>query len=163
MCLRMERSCLRSPHHLAGRMQVGIQALDAALHHVLSFGSRKEPLLIMAFVWEHTHIACSANSLAGQVGTIDADVEHLSLQHGALFALLRCETASETHQAQCLVPSTDSEELLAGVLDFTAVEGTIAVPPVVARNLFGHGGDTPQETSVSVTYRRLPKGKAPIS
>ena len=48
--------------------------------------------------------------------------------------------------------------LHAGVLEFTAVEGTIAVPPLVARNLFGAEAGVPQGHSVTVTYRKLQKG-----
>ena len=48
---------------------------------------------------------------------------------------------------------------LAGVLDFTAVEGTVAMPPLVARNLFGSEAGVPHGQSVKVTYRRLQKGK----
>ncbi len=48
----------------------------------------------------------------------------------------------------------------AGVLDFTAVEGTIAVPLLVARNLFGPEAGASQERTVAVTYRRLQKGRA---
>ena len=50
----------------------------------------------------------------------------------------------------------------AGVLEFSAVEGTVAVPPLVARNLFGDGASAPpQGASVTVTYRKLPKGGFP--
>ena len=46
-----------------------------------------------------------------------------------------------------------------GVLDFNATEGMVAVPPLVARNLFGDGAGTPPDgATVTVTYRRLPKG-----
>ena len=47
---------------------------------------------------------------------------------------------------------------VAGVLDFTAVEGTIGMPPLVARNLLGEHDGASDQTSVTVTYRRLQKG-----
>ena len=48
----------------------------------------------------------------------------------------------------------------AGVLEFSAVEGTVAIPPLVARNLFGDGASAPpQGAAVTVTYRKLPKGR----
>lgn len=53
----------------------------------------------------------------------------------------------------------DIAMLHAGVLEFTAVEGTIAVPPLVARNLFGAEAGVPQGHSVTVTYQKLQKGR----
>lgn len=48
----------------------------------------------------------------------------------------------------------------AGVLDYTAVEGTVGMPPQVLRNLFGDGAAAapPEGSRVTVSYRRLPKG-----
>ena len=48
---------------------------------------------------------------------------------------------------------------VSGVLDFNATEGTVAMPPLIVRNLFGDGMSSPPEgATVTVTYRRLPKG-----
>ena len=45
----------------------------------------------------------------------------------------------------------------AGVLDYTAVEGTVGVPPLVSRNLFD-AELPPAGAAVAVTYCKLPKG-----
>ena len=46
-----------------------------------------------------------------------------------------------------------------GVLDFTAVEGVAALPPHVARNLWGGSGHVPEgEARLTVIYRKLLKG-----
>ena len=46
-----------------------------------------------------------------------------------------------------------------GVLDFTAVEGVTALPPHVARNLWGGSGHVPEgEARLTVIYRKLLKG-----
>ncbi|EIE20461.1 hypothetical protein COCSUDRAFT_43901 [Coccomyxa subellipsoidea C-169] len=46
------------------------------------------------------------------------------------------------------------------VLAFTAAEGTIGMPPQVARNAFGDGASvSPEGATVDVLYRRLPKGE----
>lgn len=48
------------------------------------------------------------------------------------------------------------------MLAFTAAEGTIGMPPQVARNVFGNGASAPLDSAtVDVLYRRLPKG-APL-
>ncbi|CAL5229441.1 g12764 [Coccomyxa viridis] len=61
--------------------------------------------------------------------------------------------------AQLFEIASTSGRTHAGVLDFTAVEGTIAVPPLVARNLFGPEAGASQDRTVAVTYRRLQKGE----
>lgn len=49
--------------------------------------------------------------------------------------------------------------MCAGVLAFTAAEGTVGMPPQVARNVFGDGTSVPPEgATVDVLYKRLPKG-----
>ena len=53
-------------------------------------------------------------------------------------------------------------DCVAGVLAFTAAEGTIGMPPQVARNVFGVGALAPLDNAtVDVLYRKLPKG-APL-
>lgn len=61
--------------------------------------------------------------------------------------------------AQLFEIASSSGRTHAGVLDFTAVEGTVAMPPLVARNLFGSEAGVPHGQSVKVTYRRLQKGE----
>lgn len=45
----------------------------------------------------------------------------------------------------------------AGVLDFSAVEGTVGLPSHTARNVFGDSA-IPSGQRVTVTYRKLSKG-----
>ena len=46
----------------------------------------------------------------------------------------------------------------AGVLDFTAVEGTVGVPPAVAHNLWGPGAIASGQ-DVAITYKKLQRGE----
>ena len=46
----------------------------------------------------------------------------------------------------------------AGVLDFTAVEGTVGIPPAMARNLWGPG-TVASGQDVAVTYKKLQRGE----
>lgn len=46
-----------------------------------------------------------------------------------------------------------------GILDFTAAEGMIGMPPAVARNLWGEASAAAGQ-DVSVTYKKLQKGVA---
>lgn len=49
----------------------------------------------------------------------------------------------------------------AGILDFSAAPGTVALPEHLIRNLWGlTTGDGQCQSNVTVTYRRLPKGEA---
>lgn len=46
----------------------------------------------------------------------------------------------------------------AGVLDFTAVEGTVGLPTAMAQSLWGSAA-TPSGQDVTVTYRKLDRGE----
>ena len=65
-------------------------------------------------------------------------------KNGAMFFELRSGSGAATH---------------AGLLDFTAGEGTVGVPPQVAASLWP-SGTVPLGEQVTVTYRRLEKGVA---
>ena len=65
-------------------------------------------------------------------------------KNGAMFFELRAGSGATTH---------------AGLLDFTAGEGTVGVPPQVAASLWP-SGSVPVGEQVTITYRRLEKGAA---
>ena len=46
----------------------------------------------------------------------------------------------------------------AGLLSFSAAEGTIGIPPAVAENIWGPGS-VPSGQDVKVTYRKLARGR----
>ena len=87
-------------------------------------------------------------------------------QHGCLAAARKGVSGVQSHACWCCsaVACMDVSCLhyFAGVLAFTAAEGTIGMPPQVARNVFGVGAVAPPDNAtVDVLYRKLPKG-APL-
>lgn len=67
-------------------------------------------------------------------------------KNGAMFFELQSSRGQHTH---------------AGLLDFTAPEGTVGIPPQVAASIWGTE-EFPAEETLTVTYRRLEKGDSSL-